>query len=79
MNMIKYSTKLYIIEFNYKGKDITVEYNFTKAELGYLNGTGTFDGVEIVKVLVDNTDVTRLLHYDFIREIENITKEKHLN
>ena len=46
--MIKYNIKLHITDISFNNEDITVEYNFAKAELGYLDGTGTFDGVEIV-------------------------------
>jgi hypothetical protein len=75
--MIKYNIKLHITELNFNNEDITVEYNFSKAELGYLDGTGTFDGVEIVRILLDTVDITRLIHYDYKDEIERIVLEKH--
>ena len=74
-----YNIKLYITDINYNNEDITVEYNFSKAALGHFDGTGTFDGVEIVKVLLDTVDITKLLHYDYIKEIESVVLEKHLN
>ena len=77
--MIKYNIKLHVIDLEYKNQDITVEYNFSKAELGYFDGTGTFDGVEIVSVLLDNINVTSLLHYDYIEDLEKIILEKHLD
>ncbi len=75
--MIKYTHKLHITDINYNHKDITVEYNFTKAELGYFDGTGTFDGVEIVAIRMDTVDITNLVHYDYIKEIESIVLDKH--
>ena len=77
--MIKYNIKLHVTDLEYKNQDITVEYNFSKAELGYFDGTGTFDGVEIVSVLLDNINVTSLLHYDYIEDLEKIILEKHLD
>ena len=74
-----YNIKLHITDINYNNEDITVEYNFSKAELGHFDGTGTFDGVEIVKVLIDTVDITNLLHYDYIKEIESVVLKKHLN
>ena len=75
--MMKYNIKLHITDIHFNNKDITVEYNFSKAELDYLNGTGTFDGVEIVRVLLDSVDITKLLHEDYIDEIEDIVLDKH--
>tara|TARA_R110002020_G_scaffold29032_3_gene91885 strand:+ start:193 stop:426 length:234 start_codon:yes stop_codon:yes gene_type:complete len=77
--MIKYTHKLYITEIRFNNKDITVEYNFSKAELGHFDGTGTFDGVEIVKILIDTTDITNLVHYDYLTKIERIVFDKHIN
>jgi len=77
--MIKYNIKLHATDITFKGEDITVEYNFSKAELGYFDGTGTFDGVEIVSVLLDNVNVTRLLHFDYIEQLEHIILDKHLD
>ena len=74
-----YNIKLHVTDINFNNEDITVEYNFSKAELGYLNGTGTFDGVEVVKVMLDILDVTRLLHHEYIKEIESIILKKHLD
>ena len=74
-----YNIKLHVTNINFNNKDITVEYNFSKAELGHFDGTGTFDGVEVVKVMLDTLDVTRLLHHEYIKEIESIILEKHLD
>ena len=74
-----YNIKLHVTDINFNNEDITVEYNFSKAELGHFDGTGTFDGVEVVKVMLDTLDVTRLLHHEYIKEIESIILEKHLD
>ena len=74
-----YNIKLHVTDINFNNKDITVEYNFSKAELGHFDGTGTFDGVEVVKVMLDTLDVTKLLHHDYIKEIESTILEKHLD
>ena len=74
-----YNIKLHVTDINFNNKDITVEYNFSKAELGHFDGTGTFDGVEVVKVMLDTLDVTKLLHHDYIKEIESIILKKHLD
>ena len=77
--MIKYKHKLHITDIRFNNEDITVEYNYSKAELGHLDGTGTFDGVEIVKVLLDTVDVTKLIHSDYIEDIELDVLDKHLD
>ena len=74
-----YNIKLHVTDINFNNEDITVEYNFSKAELGHFDGTGTFDGVEVVKVMLDTLDVTKLLHHDYIKEIESTILEKHLD
>tara|TARA_R100001163_G_C5032278_1_gene172161 strand:+ start:272 stop:505 length:234 start_codon:yes stop_codon:yes gene_type:complete len=74
-----YNIKLHVTDIKYNNEDITVEYNFSKAELGHFDGTGTFDGVEVVKVMLDTVDITKLLHHDYIKEIESVVLEKHLN
>ena len=75
--MIKYNIKLHVTDINFNNEDITVEYNFSKAELGYFDGTGTFDGVEIVRILLDTVDITKLIHYDYLDEIERIVLDRH--
>ncbi len=76
---MSYTIKKHITDIDFNNEEITVEYNFSKAELGHFDGTGTFDGVEIVKVLLDTVDVTKLIHSDYIEDIELDVLDKHLD
>ena len=76
---MSYTIKKHITDINFNNEEITVEYNFSKAELGYFDGTGAFEGVEIVKVLLDTVDVTKLIHSDYIEDIELVVLDKHLD
>ena len=77
--MIKYNTKLFVTDIEYNNNQITVEYNFVKAERSYFDGTGTFDGVDINKILIDNVDVTNIIHHEYADEIESMVLKKHKN
>jgi hypothetical protein len=72
-----YKIKLHITDIQYNNDDLTIEYNYSKAELGYFNGTGTFEGVEIVRVLLDTVDITRQVKHNF-DDYEKIVLKQHI-
>lgn len=72
-----YKIKLHITDIEYNNDDLTIEYNYSKAELGYFNGTGTFEGVEIVRVLLDTVDITRQVKHNF-DDYEKIVLKQHI-
>ena len=77
--MIQYTLKKHITDIEYNNEQLTVEYNFVKAERGYFDGTGTFDGVDLITISKDNVDITNLLHYDYTKDIERLVLQNHLN
>mgnify|MGYP003123074728 CR=1 FL=1 len=74
---MNYKTTIDICHIDYNGIELTIGYEFAKAELGYYDGTGTFDGVEIRKVFTDNVDVTPLLNYELVKDLEKIVLDNH--
>jgi hypothetical protein len=72
-----YKIKLHITDIEYNNDDLTIEYNYSKAELGYFDGTGTFEGVEIVRVLLDTVDITRQVKHNF-DDYEKIVLKQHI-
>lgn len=72
-----YKIKLHITDIQYNNDDLTIEYNYSKAELGYFDGTGTFEGVEIVRVLLDTVDITRQVKHNF-DDYEKIVLKQHI-
>ena len=75
---MNYKTIMDITQVELNGKELIVEYNFIKSELDYFNGTGTFDGIEIKKIFIENVDITNLMYHHF-SEIENMILPKHTN
>ena len=72
-----YKIKLHITDIEYNNDDLTIEYNYSKAELGYFDGTGTFEGVEIVRVLLDTVDITNQVKHNF-DDYEEIVLQQHI-
>ena len=72
-----YKIKLHITDIYYNNNDLTIEYNYSKAELGYFDGTGIFEGVEIVRVLLDTVDITRQVKHNF-DDYEKIVLKQHI-
>ncbi len=72
-----YKIKLHVTDIHYNNDDLTIEYNYSKAELGYFDGTGTFEGVEIVRVLLDTVDITNQVKHNF-DDYEEIVLQQHI-
>ena len=72
-----YEIKSHTTDIHYNNDDLTIKYNYSKAELGYFDGTGTFEGVEILRVLLDTVDITRQVKHNF-DDYEKIVLQKHI-
>jgi hypothetical protein len=72
-----YKIKLHITDIHYNNDDLTIEYRYSKAELGYFDGTGIFEGVEIVRVLLDTVDITNQVKHNF-DDYEEIVLQQHI-
>jgi len=72
-----YKIKPHITNINYNNDDLTIKYNHSKAELGYFDGTGTFEGIEILKVYKDTVNITRQVEHNF-DDYEKLVLKQHL-
>ena len=71
-----YEIKSHITDINYNNDDLTIKYHYSKAELGYFDGTGTFEGVEILKVYKDTVNITRQVEHNF-DDYEKLVLKQH--
>tara|TARA_Y100000114_G_scaffold69848_1_gene63960 strand:- start:1282 stop:1515 length:234 start_codon:yes stop_codon:yes gene_type:complete len=72
-----YKIKPHTTNINYNNDDLTIKYNYSKAELGYFDGTGTFEGVEILKVYKDTVNITRQVEHNF-DDYEKLVLKQHI-
>ena len=72
-----YEIKSHTTDIHYNNDDLTIKYNYSKAELGYFDGTGTFEGVEILRVLLDTVDITNQVKHNF-DDYEEIVLQQHI-
>ena len=77
--MTRYNSEANIYDTIYEHRYITIEYDFTSSELDYFEGTGTFDGVTINRILEDNLDITNNFTQEDLEFLRDQIFEYHIN